>query len=742
MLFFSKLKQTISKINRTRSQKKYLAVFGLTFSFVFFYSHNVQAGPVDWAVGAMVETLLKAVLQFCSLLLSMAETIFEWIVNAENMKAIMDNEIVYSTWRTVRDVFNVVFIMVLLFSAFATIFQAPTNFNYKKILLNLVIMALLVNFSYPIARFIVDASNMLMFGFLKNLGGENSFMAIIKKSGLADIFTAGGKSTDLLYLLSAIIFTFIFAVTLLVIAVLLTIRTIAITIYIIFSPIAFIGPIVPGTAVASAGNDWWKDFMKYCFSGPTMIFMLFIATRMMNAVTDSQIKMGTIAMQHVAGDSSSNAVGELIISTSKFSLPIIILWLGIIQAQKSGIAGAGAVVAMGTKAINKAGKWAAGAPTGAAWWAAKKTGIPGGAQQRWAQFKKSGPLGSDRQAEREARVAGALGVPRVTDQMYMKKLKEAGESHDMPNMGVNALRELSRGGDRYESAAAIQELMNQNAFDMNNGDDAAAYQRMQQEFGTTSQVFSQINNKLKAFDPVSAFAHIVSATERQARTIEFMNSNKFKAENLGARSLGDSGFVETAFREGAITNDDLEKLRKKSPTHERNIMSSLRTAANNFGDPGQLQSNIDGLRDLPQSDERDAQITLLDNDLRRARSIHTAHLAQTGTFHTSLSDDASLSDAERDMRADSRTHIISRLNQDTAKRIRIDTGTPGGDENLRTEFAQNLNSNKFKAIMTNMDNDGVVRDILVAARNAGGPPGSAGARNAQKATDDIDLGNM
>ncbi|MFZ2188465.1 MAG: hypothetical protein WAV73_02825 [Candidatus Moraniibacteriota bacterium] len=739
MLFFSKLKQKISKTIFTRSRKSYLAIFGLSLFFVFFYSHNAQAGPVDWAVGAMVETLLKAVLQFCAMLLSMAETIFKWIVNADNMKAIMDNEVVYSTWRTVRDFFNIAFIMVLLFSAFATIFQAPTNFNYKKILLNLVIMALLVNFSYPIARFIVDASNMMMFGILKNLDGSNSFMEIIQKSKLADIFTSGKDSTDLLYLLSAIIFTFIYAVTLLVIAVLLTIRTIAITIYIIFSPIAFIGPIVPGTAVASAGNDWWKEFMKYCFSGPTMIFMLFIATRMMVAVTDSQIKMGEIAMTQVRGDTSSNAVGNLITSASKFSLPIIILWIGIIQAQKSGIAGAGAVVGMGTKALNKAGKWAAGAPTGAAWWAAKKTGVPGGVQQKWANWKKGGILGSDRQAEREARVAGALGVPRVTDQMYMKKLKEAGESHDMPNMGVNALRELSRGGDRYESAAAIQELMNQNAFDMNNGDDAAAYQRMQQEFGTTSQVFSQINNKLKAFDPVSAFAHITDALERQARTVEFMNSNKFKAENLGARSLGNSNFMETAFKEGAITNDDLEKLRKKSPTHERNILSSLRTAANNFGDPGQLQSNIDGLRELPQSDERDAQITLLDNDLRRARSIHTAHLAQTGTFHTSLSDDASLSDAERNMRADSRTHIISRLNEDTAKRTRIDTGTPGGDENLRTEFAQNLNSNKFKAIMTKMDNDSVVAGILDTARKVGGPPGSAGARNAQKAIEDVDL---
>ncbi|MEI6587743.1 MAG: hypothetical protein WCO05_02210 [Candidatus Moraniibacteriota bacterium] len=649
----------------------------------------------------------------------MAETIFKWIVNADNMKAVMDNDIVYGTWRTVRDVFNVAFIMVLLFSAFATIFQAPSNFNYKKILLNLVIMALLVNFSYPIARFIIDASNMMMFGFLKNLGGTNSFMKIIKDSHISGIFTA--TKPDLLYLLSAIVFTFIFAVTLLVIAVLLVIRTIALTIYIIFSPIAFIGPIVPGTAIASAGSDWWKEFMKYCFSGPTMIFMLYIASRMFSAISSQQIQMGTIALTQVPGADVTPALSNLIRDASFFSLPIVILWLGIIQAQKSGIAGAGAVVAMGTKAINKAGKWAAGAPAGAAWWAAKKTGVPGGVQQKWAQFKKSG---SDRQAEREARVAGALGVPRVQGQMQAKRVKEAGESHDATNREDLDLEGLAASSDKFESAAAIMELAARGLADNTQLDN------VRQQFGDNSQVTRQLENKMKPYAADAVFTK--NGVLDEAGLTRYMQSDNFNPEKLGAAALGNARLMDIGLRTGTINNDNLEKSRKKSPEHERAIVASLASAAS----ATDLQdiAGIEAARNAPGMVQGSAEWIDLDNQLRTARKVQTAHFAQTGKFHAGVNQA-------------SRADIISRLNADTAKRIHSDTT---GNASLMNEFVENLDPGKLKAII--MANDGPAQSAILnatrtnaaaAAALAANPNSSArGARNLRRVNGDTELQSM
>jgi hypothetical protein len=340
--------------------KIFLAVFCIALvlpliSFTKTASAAVDFNPITLAAGSIIEFTLRLMLKFSGFLLTVAETVFQWIVDPDNMLTVINNPIIYETWRIVRDLLNSMFIMVLLFSAFATIFQSAANYNYKKILFNLVLMALLVNFSYPIARFIVDASNMMMYGTLNGIGGSNSFLTIIDKSGLSKLFAAE-TSTDTLFLLSAVVFTFIFAITLLVIAVLLVIRTVTIAAYIIFSPIAFVGAILPGTGVAEAGSKWWKDFMQQCLAGPIMVFMLYVATQMITAISTAGGSIANISLKQTPAGTFGANLGEIVAAASFFSIPIVILWIGIIQTQKSGIAGAGAVVGMGTKAMKWSGK--------------------------------------------------------------------------------------------------------------------------------------------------------------------------------------------------------------------------------------------------------------------------------------------------------------------------------------------------------------------------------------------------
>jgi hypothetical protein len=72
---------------------------------------------------------------------------------------------------------------------------------------------------------------------------------------------------------------------------------------------------------------------------------------------------------------------------------------------------------------------------------------------------------------------------------------------------------------------------------------------------------------------------------------------------------------------------------------------------------------------------------------------------------------------------------------------RINTGDPGRDEAQRTEFVENLNSNRFKAIMTNDELDGnVAADLLNTARMM--PSTGPGGKNTYKADHDIDLLNI
>ena len=292
-----------------------------------------------------IACVLLVFLKFVGWILGVAVSLFAWIIDAEKMRAIMVHPAIFKSWKIVRDFLNIGFILVLLFSAFSTIFQVD-KYNYKKILLWLVIMALLVNFSYPITRFIIDASNVLMYTIMNNFFGAyagDSQKILTQEMGgfdeLRAIITDSGAKTGLPQLLASIVFVFILALTILSMAVLFLIRTIALTILIIFSPVAFIGSVI------GKGGQWWDYLFKYALFGPIMVFMLAISINIMKA-------MGSVPID---GGSES-----IVTSMSRFVIPIVVLWIGMGVAQKMGIEGASEVIGKAQGIAKGIAKWSGG----------------------------------------------------------------------------------------------------------------------------------------------------------------------------------------------------------------------------------------------------------------------------------------------------------------------------------------------------------------------------------------------
>ena len=295
--------------------------------------------------------ILSGVLSFVTGLLSIAATIFNWAVNPDIILNTLTSPSLYTTWAIVRDFLNVSFIMFLLFSAFATVFQIE-KYNYKKTLLMIVIMALLVNFSFPIARFIIDFSNMLMYYLIDslNIGSgaiSGDWLIQSARSGNLAKILSGGASETVPALISSIVFTFILAVTLLVIAILFVVRIIALSILIVFSSLAFVGAAIP--PLAKYANDWWSQLFKYAFFGPIMIFMLYVAVKMM-----ALIKVEELNLIEVSSKNSSDP--NLIAAYASFVVPIVILWMGLGIAQSMSIAGAGAITGKAKGFMGWAGK--------------------------------------------------------------------------------------------------------------------------------------------------------------------------------------------------------------------------------------------------------------------------------------------------------------------------------------------------------------------------------------------------
>lgn len=302
--------------------------------------------------------------KFAGWLLILSSSIFSWIIDTNNIKYIIsDNTAIYSSWTFVRDILNMAFIMMLLFSAFCTIFQVE-SYNYKKMLWKIVLMALLVNFSFPIARFIIDASNILMYSLMKPLfetGGTgtpafNSIGIITEGSGLNALIKDDTRNITNTLLLANTVLIFMLAITFLAIGILLLIRLIALAILIIFSPIAFVGSIMPG--VSSYASQWWDNLFKYSFFGPIMIFGISIAVKLMTDTANME-KIRALSKSAATAQVGSQATDPTFLGQIGIAaIPIVLLWMVMGVAQKMSIAGAGAVMGAAQKAM----KWSGGLP--------------------------------------------------------------------------------------------------------------------------------------------------------------------------------------------------------------------------------------------------------------------------------------------------------------------------------------------------------------------------------------------
>jgi len=425
---------------------------------------------------AAMNALLYAVFAFFGLLLIIAGVLLDWAINPNNFELVMNMDAIKTTWITVRDFLNLFFIMVLLFSAFCTIFQV-SKYSIKKILLTLVIMALLVNFSYPISRFIIDAANIPMY-FIIN----NTFPGLSNESGISTLLVSfsnilvsiipepkwfswgqGPMGSQLtIKLIAANIFVFILTISLLIMAILFVIRMIVLAILIMFSPIGFVASIFPG--LNSFSSKWWDALLKQAFWGPIMAFMLYISLKVMGEMQSGKVGEEMNKFANANGGNFS----EIIVGGVTMAIPVVLIWIGMISAKQMGAIGADKAQKWGTKAV----KWAARAPL-------KYSGIEGGAKKGWDNFKKTGKVfgkkvpmygGTDATEAREAKWAGLIkdgkggwDKARISQERekaneQRKKWKDQGGASD------DELNKTLNEKDASKKKAAALELAEKNGF--------------------------------------------------------------------------------------------------------------------------------------------------------------------------------------------------------------------------------------------------------------------------------------
>lgn len=253
-------------------------------------------------------------------------------------------------WSFVRDVFNLVFIFGLVFIGFKIIFG---DNGARKTLATLIVAALLVNFSLFITKFVVDFTNIaaaqIANGFLNTATGEydvsHGFMEIFGISSLLNVNPSYSGQGWIYIFLTFILFmvaAFVFAAG----GILLTIRFVVLNIYMILSPMMFLGWVFPGFMGAS--KKYWTGFLERAFFAPAYVMMVYLSHQIlanMALTADSRVRMSginTSGTETAARDSFEQTVPFFLVAT-------IFLIASLVVAQKMGAEGATTALAAGKR---------------------------------------------------------------------------------------------------------------------------------------------------------------------------------------------------------------------------------------------------------------------------------------------------------------------------------------------------------------------------------------------------------
>lgn len=233
-------------------------------------------------------TLAIGVLKIASLLTYLAGAILNFAVrySVVDMKKHLDEiSEINNAWRVIRDVANMAFIFVLLYAAIQTILGIGKD--TQRLIVRIVAVAILINFSLFFTKFVIDVSNVLAMTFYDAIapgslsvnattGLADSLMAPLNLQSIWNTAAADGHLGDKLLTIGVMgtIFTLISAFVLFAVAIMFIIRFVVLMLVLVLSPIAFIAFILP--QAEKYRSQWVDALIAQAFFAPIYFMMTWI----------------------------------------------------------------------------------------------------------------------------------------------------------------------------------------------------------------------------------------------------------------------------------------------------------------------------------------------------------------------------------------------------------------------------------------------------------------------------------
>ncbi|MFA5841517.1 MAG: hypothetical protein WC835_00965 [Candidatus Paceibacterota bacterium] len=216
-----------------------------------------------------------------------------------------------TTWATIRDMMNIVFIFTLLWVSINTILGLGND--AKKLLASIIISALLINFSLFFTKVVIDVSNVVALQFYTGITGgkfigpsasmdggiSDQFMARLKLTSIYDAGRSGasvdGTTGEIAALTagnvvtSAImgtIFVIITAFVFFTAGLMLAARSAILVILMVTSPIGFIGGFIP--KLATYTKKWQDELANQALFAPVFFMLIWMILKMTESKTGGE----------------------------------------------------------------------------------------------------------------------------------------------------------------------------------------------------------------------------------------------------------------------------------------------------------------------------------------------------------------------------------------------------------------------------------------------------------------------
>lgn len=575
---------------------------------------------------------------------------------------IMQMPVVLTGWKVTRDIANLGFTLALIVIAFMTILRV-NQYSAQKFLPKLIAAAILVNFSLAIGGAVLDFTNVVTKFFIdRSIGNSSqsfqigdSIAAAFNPQGLLSIdqqaaqkvqqSNAGtsGLSDDLTSVASTFfiaVFTFLMALTLLAIALMLLSRFVWLAFLMAIAPIPWLFNVIPIGELRSQGKKWWSKFMHWAFVAPILSFFLYLTMATVDAI---KTFANTIVSQNSNANLNPTVIAQPVLQVTNMLILVGFLVGALLAANSMGIAGAGALVGFAKKTGQKAKGWVGRQTVGAAGegikrgWNSVLTAGSKGDEKGRTWLERAGESGLSKVPLLGAALTGMAGASRNAKVRMEKTVDDSYKNdkvHSKEALANKLNRQLITSQVDVGSALALAEKGGLNLLDDRKRSQLVDMIRktgMQDKFAAYDPVIAALAGE-KSFDEsmkkyvgkVQDVSKLDNDTIRQSARY-FRQGQITQLGNNGTNDQKEAfeqgikeAFVPKTWTQGGqeIAEKGREEARKKYEEVEGQF-AELDKAE------GELDKNLKDYKDAKDAGDRDKMTQLLDERTKVNETIKT-----------------------------------------------------------------------------------------------------------------------